>query len=316
MTTLAAKLMQELGLGPSQMNGANFEYARIALHDAFFKGMEEAENTPLMPLTVEMKSTGESEEYIMLEHLPVMTEWKGDRRLTTVGEGKFRVANKDFANGLIMGKNEVDDNKWVNYLARAKDLGQAAKWRAQESLANLLKASMPGSTETCYDGSPLIHSAHTFFNGPAQSNHLGAVAFSEANLEAAFTALSKVKTWDGLRTLHRRGTHLVVGPDNAALAAKLLAPINGTGGQNPFLVSKGCQVIVCDELAVGGTSGWWFLADLRNEASRPLLFQDREAVQWAADDSELFSKKIYKFGAHTRFGVGLNDWTSIVGANP
>lgn len=314
--SLAAKLLQELGLGPAQVNAGNFEYARIALHDAFFKGHDEAANAPLMDLVVEMKSTGESEEYVMLEHLPVMTEWKSDRRLTQVGEGKFRIANKDFANGLILGKNEVDDNKWVNYLARAKDLGAAAKWRMQESLANLLKAAMPGSTETCYDGSTLIHASHSFFSGPAQSNYLGAVALNEANLEAAFTALTKIKTWDGLRVLRRRGTHLIVGPDNAALAAKLLAPINGTGGQNPFLVNQGCKIVVCDEFAVGGAAGWWMLADLRNEASRPLLFQDRRAVEWKADDSELFSKNVYKFGADTRFGVGFNDWTSIVGANP
>jgi phage major head subunit gpT-like protein len=244
---------------------------------------------------------------------------------------KFNVVNDDFQAGLTIHQNDIDDGKLNRYRPFIDEMAENARYFKIEFLTKTLLNGFTGNlypgedigTGTSFDGAQFFSASHSMFGGANQSNLVGTVALTEANLNAAQLLLRGQRTWDGKRTLHLKGTHLIVGPKLEKTAIELISAsflINTAGTatrDNSFF--KGRYTLMVTVEITGAQENWWFLADL-SRATKPLIWQNRRGIETstqvtAASDGK-FLRNILNFGVDARAGVALFDPRVIVGANP
>lgn len=314
-------------LGPTIAQRSKYSDVEVGLHVAFAQGLESLGPDPLLILAQEMTSTAAIEQHIFLGDLPGFEEWKGDRRMAGLMAHKFQIANKDWSNGIVVHRNEIEDDQLAK--VAPKIAGLAAK-AARHKGEYMIKSLINGFSGTAFpevgdglafDGALLFSASHQLEGGVTQSNTMGTSALTEANLEAAEILMSGLTTFDGKDPLEMQGTHLIVGPKlektaRTLVGAGLLINPGGTAaGSNPYFMGK-YQVIVSRRL-VGTYDDYWFLADL-SKPTKPFIVQDREAISTVAQvdwtSESMFKRGQMSFGAQARYGIGAYDWRTIVGS--
>lgn len=313
-------------MGPTVAQREKYANAQIGFHVHFMERLVAMGADPLLVLATEMDSATAVEEHLFLGDLPGFEEWTKDRAMSTLMAHKFTIRNKDWANGVRVHRNEIEDDKLGMVKTRIAGLAEKAARHKGDLLVKTLLNGFSGTAfpETgdglAFDGSLFFADNHQLEGGVAQDNKL-TVALTEAGLENAELLLRSLTTWDGKDPLDMSGTHLIVGPKLEATAKKLVGAnvlINAGGtaaGSNAFLLGK-YQVVVSPRLS-GTYDDYWFLADL-SKASRPLILQNREAISTAAqvnwESDDMFNRGEMKFGAQARYAVGLFDWRTIIGS--
>jgi phage major head subunit gpT-like protein len=299
--------------GPALPGVGAFDVARYGIKYAFFQSMNATQDYRGDVLCKETTSMGAGDDMVVVDGAPTMQEWTADRRHVQPKATKFRVENKSYANGLILNEDDVDDNKLSEIYSTAMQLGQAAKWKKKELIGYFMRSAFAG-TELCFTGSNMISASHVVMGGPAQSNTLGTVAMTAANVKLAQVAMTKLKTYRGDLYLGRTATHLVVGPNLEPAAYELFAAVNAAGGKDPYLTGQGkMEVLRIDELNDLGGGNAWFVADL--STSKPLVYQNRQDVRWREDRGDSYDRKIIRMGADVRFGLAYSDPFALIGSN-
>jgi phage major head subunit gpT-like protein len=315
--------------GPTIAQKAKYADVEVGVTLEFMDALERQGPDPVMVLASEMNSSAAVEEHFFLGDVPQFEEWKNDRVMATLMAHKFRIPNKDFASGIAIHRNEISDDQMGKVSPRIATLAKRAARHRGDYMTKLLINGFAGNTFSevgdglGFDGALFFSAVHSLEGGPNQSNTMGAVALTETSLQDADVRLMSLTTWDGKDPLDLQGTHLFVGPKLLPLATKLVgAPtLINTGGtaaaENPYLRGR-YQVVLLPRL-VGAYDDYWFLGDL-DEATKPFIFQDREAINTAAQTDwsspDMFRRGQMNFGAQARYGLGYYDWRTIVGANP
>lgn len=319
-----------MGKGPRIAGDEKFAAAEVGVRTLYQMQYQAslAQTAAVMTLSEEMPTDGEVEDFFILGDVPMLEEWADDRMMGSIAGGKFRITNKDFATGIKIHKNAIADDKLGKYKSVVSAMGRRAAWFPADRVAKMLINGFSGTAfpkigdGLAFDGSLFFSANHVFDGGVAQSNLLGAVALSDANLEAAEIKLGNLTTWDGAESLGLNGTHLIVGKKLQAQAMKLVNAnviINAAGtaaADNPFLRGR-YEVMVLPQL-VGTYDDYWFLADL-SQPTKPTIHMIREALQeryLGTESQAFFDHGVVQYGIDGRFGFGLWDWRTIVGANP
>jgi len=313
-------------LAPSIAQRAKYADLEVGLKVHFMDQYQMAGPDPLMILAQEMNSSAAVEQHFFLGDVPQFSEWTADRQMSTLMAQRFTIANKDWASGITIHRNEIDDDRIGMVAPKVNSLAmRAARHRGDWMMRNLINGfSGTAYPETgdglCFDGGLFFSTTHALEGGPSQSNKM-TVALTEANLETAQIKLASLTTWDGKDPLEMSGTHLIVGPALEKTALQLVNAstlINAAGtasGANAYFLGK-YQVVVSQRL-IGSYANYWFLADLK-KATKPFIFQNREPISTVAQvdwtNEAMFKRGQMNFGAQARYGIGSWDWRTIVGS--
>lgn len=308
-----------------------FANADVGIRMLFLNKLTELGPDPLEELAWNIDSDSASEDYFFMGDAPYMRKWKGDRLMAGMRGAKFNIANEDFATGMMVHQNDIDDGKLNRYRPQIDEMAVNARYFKTEYITKTLLNGFTGNlfpedelgTGVSFDGAQFFSASHSMFGGAPQSNLVGNVVLNEANLAAAQLMLRRLKTWDGKRKLRMRGTHLIVGPKLEKTAIELISAsflINaaGTATRDNSYFKGRYTLMVSDEID-GAQENWWFLADL-SKSTKPIIWQNRRPIetssQVTSESDGKFKRNYLHFGVDARAGVGLYDPRTIVGANP
>lgn len=312
-------------IGPSIADRDKYASAQIGFHVAFMVALEAMGEDPLMILANEVPSDTAVEEHNWIGDLPGFEEWVDDRKLATLGAHKITIRNKDWANGVVVHRNEINDDKLGLVMPRINGLAQKASRHRGDLMVKSLLNGFDGTAYStisdglAFDGSFFFATDHSSEGGPAQTNKLTA-ALSESALESAEQTLNELTTYDGKDPLDMTGTHLIVGPKLRPVAEKLLRSsilVNSAGTAAGTNIIQGRYNLVVSPRIRGDYDDYWFLGDL-SKPVKPFIFQNREPittiaqVDWECED--MFKRGQMNFGAQARYNIGAFAWQTMVGS--
>jgi phage major head subunit gpT-like protein len=340
-----------LTMGPAIENPAAYVNAQIRFRAAFFDALESAKEDDLMQLADTVMSDTAAEQHIFMGDVPGFKEWVGDREMGSIAAHKISLVNRNWASGVPVHRNQVEDDQLGLVMRRISGLAPKAKRHKGKLIAEILLNGFAGNANygklsdgvgagtavgdgTCYDGAFFFSTTHSLEGGPNQSNLLANTALSDKALEDAITLMRNFTTYDGQDPLDVQPTHLLVGPALEWMAKRLLqqelrvrmpgdvAATSATGADTN-IHKNSLQVIVSPRIRSYAPNGGadyskaWFLLAL-NEPVKPILFQDREAISTAAlvgwDSPEMFKKGLLQFGTQARYAAAFYDWRTAVGS--
>ena len=234
--------------------------------------------------------------------LPGLRKWVGERIAHKLNRYAMEAEVETFEDTVEVDVDELDDDQIGGYTPYFAELGRQSRlWPRDLVTAKLLA----GTSSLCFDGQYFFDVDHPV--DPANSaagvysNLLsgGGSALSETGLDAARTAMSRLKGPDG-RVLRVRGDTIVIPPQLELTARKLLEVANySTGGDNPM---KGiARYLVLEELEVEPAS--WYLAATKG-AMKPLVFLQRQSPVVTAldraDSPNVFHHNRAQYGVKAR----------------
>lgn len=135
---------------------------------AFNAGIAAAIAATPAPIFMETSSTGESKTHAWLNGITGWEEWVDERRHQRLEGEAFRIVNKTWENGIVVRRQEVEDNELANAQNRARLLGEeVVNWRTDLSWDVIRNGLSAAPEHAAYDGLPLFDDTH-----PTGSNYI------------------------------------------------------------------------------------------------------------------------------------------------
>jgi len=268
----------------------------------------EAQWNPILDaLTMEQPSTGPSEDVNFSDGPPTMEEWTDERPMSTLGVKGWNLKNKDYANGVAIDRNDLEDDRLGLYNNSIRSMARMGVLKKVALLRDLINGGFSGSTY--WDAVEFFSATHP--NSGNANTNLQTGALSAANFKAAVLKLEQMKDPNG-EEMALTATHLII-PSGLKYTAKTIV------GQE-FLAS-GEKNINLNEVAVlrvpGLTANYWAVADL-SWSLKPFIFQNRRGIQFTevtdATSDAVFHRRKYKYGADWRGRVGYAHYQFMVGS--
>lgn len=289
---------------------------------------------PLSDIAWYMQSDGASEKFRFGGDVPEMEKMVGgEREFATLTNADFEIRNERFGAGITMHEDDLDDDRIGIYAPIVAQLGQNAAAFPSRYIGYYLLNGFAGNlfpekklgAGVAYTGSQFFSASHSM-GGPTQTNLVGSLALTEANLQTADLQLRKMRTWKGDRVLGMRGTHLIVGPKQEKAAIELIKSLwiinsGGTANRDNVYWNGRYTVMVSERIEIGSAQeNWWFLADLSKPAFKPVIWQSRRPIRSLSpngpDSEALLQSGQLRFAVDARAGIGFFEPRCIVGANP
>lgn len=249
-------------------------------------------------LSIEVPTTKPTVQFNWLSQNPVFKEWVGERDLAKLGNEKFSISVKKWANGLEVDQDDLDDDQLGLYGPQILRLAeQAAIHRTNRMVDYLVNGFATTEFGACFDGLAFFSDSHAF------GDNKGTAALDASSYEAAHQKMMEFVDDNG-EPLNVQGTHLIVGPKKAAAGRTLVESQIVSGDSNP---NFGTAKLVVAKKLRGTYDDYWFLADL-SKAVKPLIMLMRREVGFrsvtGADSVDKFKLDKLYFGADARYEVG------------
>jgi len=292
------------------LNASTLEAIQLGFQAIFYDALKGA--NPIWPkVAMRTASNSKTEVYPWLGAAPVMEEWLDERSLANIKAYKWTIENKDWANGIEVDRNDIQDDKIGIYNPMVQSLGYAAAIHPDKLIFQDLLLN--GFSTTCYDGQYFFDTDHPRMDGlSVQSNKhsLTLTADNYATVRATMMAL----TDDRGNPLGVMPNLLVVPPQLEQTALEIVkADRNSSGATN---VLKGsADVLVAPYLASQPT--WWFLLDTTKPV-KPFILQVRQEAQIVSqtnpDSDNVFMRKKFRYGADWRGAAAYGLWQFAAGS--
>ena len=255
-----------------------------------------------MKFFMETKSTGAAEDYNWLGSIPAMEEWIDKRPHSSLRQFGQTITNVEYANGIEMPLNWIEDDKLGQMTPRIMELAGAYRTHVWRQFVALLQG---GVTADCYDGKKFFALDHVEGASGTQGN-TGTAALSAATFEAAYAAMMELKDDRG-ELMHITPTHMWTTPAQRVTAKEIVwADKIGSGDSNPN--KDLVELVLLPGLA---TSTNWGLVDM-SKAMKPFIKQNRRPVAFqakaSADDDLVYEERIARWGSDYRAGYGYGFW--------
>jgi phage major head subunit gpT-like protein len=287
------------------------------LRSEFFNRFQ---NTPthFQDLSTRIVSNSDSETYRWLGTVPKLREWGTGRVAKGLRTESYSVENLKYEATLEVDRDEISDDQTGQIRVRVGELAQRAATHKDYLIAQLLQAG-GAAAALAYDGQPYFSDGHVSGGSGAQSNDLGAEAAivaeptSEEFRASLRQAISQMLTFkdDVGEPMPIAGSGLVcVVPPTMYLTA--LEAVNATVVNNSSNVLEGAaRVITLPWLSSALT---WYLLKT-DGVVRPLIFQDREPVEFNAlveNSEEAFKREKFLYGVRARYRMTYGYWQFAV----
>lgn len=290
------------------------------LRSEFFNRLD-ATTKYFQDLSTRIQSNSDSETYKWLGSVPRMREWGTGRVAKGVGNESYSVENLKYEATLEVDRDEIADDKAGQIRIRIGELAQRAATHKDYLIAQLL---INGETAgfNSYDGVSFFNDSHVSGSSGSQDNRLTSEAAEpgtpstdefKAGLKDAIGAMMSFKDDQGEpMSISAEGLVCVV-PTTMYLTA--LEAINAT------IVSSTSNVLAGAARVIGfpwltDQSMWYLLKT--DGVIRPLIFQDREPVEFTAlteDSDEGFRREKFLYGVRARYRMAYGYWQFAVRMN-
>ena len=287
------------------------------LRSEFFARFD-ATTTYHQDLTTRIPSNSDSETYKWLGSIPRMREWGQGRVARGLRTESYSVENLKYESTIEVDRDEISDDQTGQIRLRIAELAERAATHKDYLVAQLLINGNAAGFDS-YDGVSFFSESHQSGGSGVQSNMRSATAADAAepttdefksSLKAAIAALMSFKDDQG-DPMSITATGLVcIVPTSMFLTA--LEAVNATVVGNTSNILQGAARII--------PSPWfsaedtWYL--LKTDAAvRPLIFQDREPVEFTAlteESDEGFRREKYLYGVRARYRITYGYWQHAV----
>lgn len=264
-------------------------------------------------IATRIQSDSPSETYNWFGEVPKMREWIGDRRFDELRAYAQTITNKNWANGLRISADDIADDKLGLLLPKINALAAAAARHQEELVTSYLVLGAGGTLGLAYDGQYLIDTDHSDGGSASQSNK-GTSALDATTFGAAWQSMLE-RTDENGEPIDVMPKFLIYGPKNRVAVQTLLESSTlSTGGVNPNYQSV---VPVLSRRLVGTYDDYWFLVGEGVGGMKPIILQEREPVEFIAQDSPesegYVNRKEYRYGANWRGNAGYGMWQCVYG---
>lgn len=287
----------------------------------FHGALDEVPSDPIEDIAMVVPSDTDTEEHGWLGTVPGFTEWVGDRKLGTLRAEGMQLKNRDWANGIRVGRNTILDDKLGLVRPRIQMLAIKARQHRPQHMVEVLANGFDGAnpkigTGLSYDGAFLISDSHREGDGKPQSN-LGTRPLDHASYATARVAMQTLVDEQG-DPLYVQPSHLLVGPENEQVGREILeSDLRIVGGVATRNVQRGTAELLVSPRLVGPWAKYWFVLDLTKPV-KPLILQMRQEIEFhALEDMQsdaAFMRKEHKYGADARYAVGSGLWQMVYGS--
>lgn len=255
---------------------------------------------------MDARSTGTEENYNWLGAAPSVEEWIGDRPLSRLRADDYSIKNKDWANGIALKLNDLNDDRLGLMSPIISQLANKFKYFTFKRFLSLVEN---GDTELCYDGLAFFSASHVSGSSGTQSNVDTSNALSSTTFEAAYAAMTEYVN-DRAEVLGIVPTHLWCGTTLRPTAMEIVdAKLVDDGDSN---TNRGLvKPLIIPGLA---DATMWGLVDL-SSPYKPFIRQERNPINFTAmdkaDSEHVFSHKEVRYGADWRGNFGYGLWQSM-----
>lgn len=290
--------------------------------DGLFVNLKTTFNKALLIVSVLMwteiamlvPSTGSHNDYKWLKNFPRMRRWVGSKNIKSLEGDNYVIKNDDWEVTIEVDRNDIEDDQLGIYKIQTEGAADSAKLLPEEIVGELSNGVF---TLKCFDGQFMCDTDHPVGEGLVSNKgvavlSIATLALAQAGYGAARTAMRKFKDEDG-RPLGIRPTVLMVPPALEDTANALMTTDRLEDGKpNPY---KGTAKVIVNDYLTSDTA--WFLLDT-SKAVKPFIYQERKAPVFVSqtdlNSDDVFSRKMYKFGAEARAAGGYGFWQMIWGS--
>lgn len=289
----------------------------------FMEELEKQEGTDLWtPMSMEVPSTGDSEEYDWAGPGGYVSEWIGDRALEQLKNFAFTVKNRLWKNGLRIRRTHIEDDRLGLYRPQIQMLASHFRLHRTEIAFLLLLNAFNANHGLAYNGQFFIDTDHVDDEETAQSNK-GTAKFSTTALDEAIVVMRKFKNSKG-KYLNIMPTHGFFPLSLRALVSKVIGnPIllQENAGQDALGMIQNYNKGVVTPVIVPwleDTPNAWFLMDL-SKPIKPFIFQNRMEPEFQAldnlNDPNVFNLDEFQYGGRARYNFAYAVYQLIWGSD-
>jgi len=271
-------------------------------------------------LVTRIQSTTATEQYRWLGQVPQMREWGTGRMAKGLHSESYDVTNKKFEATIEVDRDELADDQTGQIRVRVQELADAVVSHKDYLVSQLL---INGATSgyNSYDGVTFWNAAHVFGDSGNQDNDLTTAIVAKdapttAEFKAAFAYMSSEMMKfldDQARPLNTQASGLVCVVPAKMYWTALEAMRAGVISSTDNVMKGAADVIPCPYLDATATDTWYLLKV--DKALRPLIFQDREALEFGeltGSSDEGFMREKYYYGVRARYEITYGQWAYAV----
>jgi len=256
-------------------------------------------------------STYRDEKYAWLGESPQMEEIVDEFKSVPVSDTGYTLTNKKYGAMLEVRREDLADDATGGIVMRTRQLAAVAARNTDKLLVSALTS---GGTDLCYDGAAFFTASHPARGkSGTQSNLVSQTGTTTAavatDINTAISQMIALKAENG-EPFHDMPTQFVImaGP---ALRKPVREAVNAaiiSQTSNVQLQGDSIELIFSARL----TGNTWYLLNTDGPV-RPLLFQDREPLEFtaleAANDSDsTFRREVYSYKVRQRCRAGYSFW--------
>lgn len=272
-------------------------------------------------LATRVASDSDSEDYAWMGEPPQMDEFVDELKFTPMSDATYQLQNKTYTSGIAVRRKDLEDEKTGGIAMRIRQLAEVAGRHPNKLLTTALTE---GTTNTGYDGVAFFSASHPARGqqSATQSNLLTGSGTTTANvqtdLNAAVSALANFLAENNEPLNESFSRLVVVAPP--ILRKPLLEAVNAgiiAQTSNVQLADLGFDLIFSPRLTADSASD--FYVGIQDTAVRGLVFQDRVAMEFTAQDNadadSAFTREEYRYKTRYRARAGYGLWQKMVKIN-
>lgn len=290
------------------INNAALQGLRTTFSAAFNKAFQTT-TTCKDKISTTVPSTTRMNTYGWLGDFPTMREWIGEREAKNLSEKTYDIVNKPFEMTVSVNRNDIEDDNLGIYTINMEQMGQAAAEHPDLLVLGMLPK---GFTEKCYDGLSFFHGEHKV--GDYVYCNKGTAKLSAKSYAAARAAMMEIRNERGTAINIRPGL-LVVPPHLEEIARYILTAEQIDGTSNPW--KNSAELLVDANVVNDKYPDAWYLLDV-SKPLKPIIFQSRKKTKFVSmvneNDSNVFNKNEYLYGADGRYNAGYSFWQLAFGS--
>ncbi len=283
------------------------------LRSEFFNRFSAA-TTHFQDLSTRIQSNSDTETYKWLGTVPRMREWGTGRVAKGLGTESYSVENLKYESTLEVDRDEIADDKTGQIRVRIAELAERAATHKDFLISQLL---INGETAgfNSFDGVSFFNDNHVSGSSGAQDNLLTEDVTDpndpttddfKAALKTAIGAMMGFKDDQGEPiSISATGLACIV-PTTMYVTA--LEAVSATVVSTTSNVLAGAARIIAFPWLTDASK--WYLVKT-DGVIRPFIFQDREAVEFAAlteDSDEGFRREKFLYGVRARYRLAYGYW--------
>lgn len=224
--------------------------------------------------------------------------------------------HQEFADGFIVERKFIDDEKYGVIEKMTKDLARAGRAKVETDAAKFVgdgfadvSADTGDPTKAIYDGEALFSADHPLLNSTEKVSNLITTKLSVEGLKTASTMMRQMKDEAGKKIGLKPNT-LIVTAENEWLARELLnsTHLPGTDLNDVNVMKSKYEIIV-----------WDYLDDI-DENLWILMDSNRHDLNWFWRFKPEFGREkdfdtfVQKYKGYMRYSYGASDFRGIIGS--